>query len=418
MATLHQAYSTDPAAAGVSGARAWLAAGRRGALGLTLPALLLCSTPAVAAEDETASRLEYERNTMAVAEAAGPSVVAIRVSAEEELHEELEEDQEVLGGSGFVVDDEGRIITNFHVVSPVIGDADEDQIDIAEGAALSVSFLGSPEEAHEVRIVGANSDVDLALLELVDPNAAPSLDPIPLGDSEQVGVGQQAIAIGNPFGLHSTVTSGIVSALEREQPGLMGIEIPYIQTDAAINPGNSGGPLLNSAGEVIGINNAILAPTGTFAGIGLAVPSNLLKGTMDELLAGGLSGFAAAAAELPERPRLGLQIALRVADYPPPLRQRLDLPDEGVVVTHVAEEGPAARAGIEPPREVARINGRPFPVEMDVITAIDGESVTQPIDIQRVILDRDEGDVVTLKVWREGSEHEVDVELEVVPVEE
>ncbi len=364
----------------------------------------------------SSARLAYEQNTIEVVRAAGASVVSVRVSAAGEAGEGPSNGRRVAGGSGFVVDGSGRIITNFHVVAMAIGEASEDRVDLAPGASLSVSYLGSPEIEHPVRVVGANPDVDLALLELLEPGQAPTVAAIPLADSNRVLVGQKAIAIGNPFGLHSSVTAGIVSAVERNQPGLVGIDIPYIQTDAAINPGNSGGPLLNSAGRVVGINNTILAPAGAFAGIGLAVPSNLLREAMQELRAGGLSGLAAAAAQLPDRPRLGLQIGLRVTDYPAALREQLGLPAQGVVVTGVSEGGPADRAGIRGPEGVVLIDDQPYPVGMDVITAIDGQSVAGAIDVQRIILQREAGDVVTVTVWRDGSETELAIALEVVPL--
>ena len=376
----------------------------------TLFALPAASELPVGVED----RLAYERNTIEVVRQVARSVVAVRVTADGESAEPAE-GQRIAGGSGFVVDGEGRIITNFHVVAIAIGEATDEVVELAPGAALTVSFLGSPEAEHPVRVLGANPDVDLALLELLEPDDAPVVPPIPLADSNRVEVGQKAIAIGNPFGLHSTVTAGIISAVERQQPGLVGIDIPYIQTDAAINPGNSGGPLLNSAAEVVGINNTILAPAGAFAGIGLAVPSNLVAEAMAELRSGGLSGLAAAAAQLPDRPRLGLEISLRVADYPRTLRERLNLPPHGVVVTGVARDGPAARAGVKGPEGFVLLDDQPFPFGMDVITAVDGQPVRRAIDLQRVVLERGEGDVVTLTLWRDGSERELEIALEVVP---
>jgi serine protease Do len=383
--------------------------------GVVLVGLLLVPAAGPAADTgEAGLRLEYERNTVEVVRRVGPSVVAVHVRVGGERVEMLADVAPMVGGSGFVVDEEGHIITNFHVVMHALEDPSDPTLDLADEASLTVSYLGSPDREHAVRVLGANPDFDLALLRLVDPEEAPAPGHIPLSDSDSVQVGQKAIAIGNPFGLHSTVTAGIISAVERERPGLIGIEIPYLQTDAAINPGNSGGPLLNSAGEVIGINNAILAPGGTFAGIGLAVPVNLLRGALQELRAGGLSGFAAAAAQLPHRPRLGLEVGLRVADYPPRLRRELGLPPQGVVVTRVSEGGPADRAGVRGPERGVLFDGRPFPVGMDIIIGIDGRDVARPIDVQRVVLEHAAGDVVTLRVWRDGVEREVEVTLAVV----
>ncbi len=387
-------------------------------MGVVLSALLVATAGCAVGTDAAGSRLPDERNTIDVVRTAGPSVVSVRVSASDDDGERPSDGRRVAGGSGFVVDEAGRIITNFHVIAIAVGDASEDRVDLAPGAALSVSYLGTPEVEHPVRVVGANPDVDLALLELLYPGEAPAVAVIPLADSNRVRVGQKAIAIGNPFGLHSSVTAGIISAVERHQPGLVGIDIPYIQTDAAINPGNSGGPLLNSAGQVVGINNTILAPAGAFAGIGLAVPSNLLREAMEELRAGGLSGLAVAAAQLPGRPRLGLQIGLRVADYPRELRDELGLPAQGVVVTGVSKDGPADRAGIKGPEGAVLFDDRPYPFGMDVITAIEGQPVTRAIDVQRVVLERDAGEVVTVTIWRDGSETELEIALELVPIED
>lgn len=380
-------------------------------------ALALTVTAANAsADDLSRERLEYEQNTVDVVNAAGPSVVAVNLSLEgERVTMPMDDDETRAGGSGFVIDDEGRIITNFHVVASLLDDSDDDALELQEGASLTVSYLGSPDEEYDVRVTGANPDIDLALLTHEDPDAAPDVPPIPIGDSDQVEPGEKAIAIGNPFGLHSSVTAGIVSAVERERPGIAGIEIPYIQTDTAINPGNSGGPLLNSSAQVVGINNAILGdPTGTFAGVGLAVPVNLLADSLEELQAGGLSGFAAAAAQIPDKPRMGLEVALSVDDYPQELQQELELPDHGVVVTAVAPDGPADAAGIQGPDSAVSVSARDFPAGMDIITAINEEAVDHAVDIQRVILEHGEGDIVVLDVWREGEAREVEVELEVV----
>lgn len=376
----------------------------------------LLAAPTAFAESDHEPRLADERNTVEVADRTSGSVVAVRVSGVESGRQMMRQNEQAPSGSGFVVDEQGRIVTNFHVVAAALADVGEGEIELAEGAGISVTFAGEPDKEHGTRIVGANPDVDLALLELANPEAAPDAAPIPLGDSDQVMVGEKVIVIGNPFGLHSSVTTGVVSAVERERPGLVGLEIPYIQTDAAINPGNSGGPLLNSRGQVTGISNAVLSPIGTFAGVGLAVPVNLLRDNLEELQAGGLSGVVSDAMQLPERARLGLQTGLRVQDYPPPVRERLNMPDHGVVVTEVAEGGPAAQAGLREPQEMMAMGPFGFPVGVDIIVRAEGEPVERPIDLQQVVLEHSQGDEVSLEVWRGGETHQVDVELEVVPV--
>jgi serine protease Do len=325
-------------------------------------------------------------------------------------------------GSGFVVDDKGHIVTNFHVVAPALKEPGPDNggIDLLPEALISVSFVSEPDKQFPVRVLGANPDYDLALLEVVDREGVPEVLPLPLGDSDKVIAGEAAIAIGSPFGLHATVTSGIISAIERERPGLVGIDIPFIQTDAAINPGNSGGPLFNGRGEVIGINNAILAsPMGphAFIGVGFAVPVNLLKDHMSELLAGGLSGVAAAIATIPDRPRLGLSGAYNVDDYPDALRAELGFPGHGLVVLEVTPDGPTDKAGVIGPTRAVIFAGHPFPAGGDIITEAAGQKVQRLIDLQRVVLEHEAGDVVTLKVWRDGEEREVDVRLEVVGID-
>ncbi len=385
-------------------------------LTLLLPALVL---PAPAVAQSTDVLLTDEENTVRVVQEYGPSVVAIQITVEGvQVHPLLQPREQEGGGSGFIVDEAGRIVTNFHVVQPTLSEEAlaNGVIEMRPQASITVSFLGDPDREYPVRVRGANPDFDLALLEFEDPGAAPAVDPLRLGDSGEVLPGQKAIAIGTPFGLHSSVTTGIVSAIERERPGLVGLEIPFIQTDAAINPGNSGGPLLDSDGQVIGVNNAILAPGGRggFIGVGFAVPSNLLRESMEELVAGGLSGVAAAVAEIPDRPRLGLTAGFSVEDYPPGLRDELGLPEHGLVVTEVSMGGPADQAGIEPATEGVSLAGQLFPVGGDIITEVEGEPLRRIIELQRVILDREAGDTVELTVWRDGRERRVEVTLEVV----
>jgi serine protease Do len=354
----------------------------------------------------------------------GPSVVAVHLLLEEiDIAPGGIAEQRQGNGSGFVVNEEGHIVTNFHVVAAALQEPGPEHgaIEILPGVRISVSFVATPDRQFPVRVLGANPDYDLALLEVVDREGVPEVLPLPLGDSDKVIAGEPAIAIGSPFGLHATVTSGIISAIERERPGLVGIDIPFIQTDAAINPGNSGGPLFNGRGEVIGINNAILAsPLGphAFIGVGFAVPINLLKDHMSELLAGGLSGVAAAIATIPNRPRLGLSGAYNVDDYPEALRAELGFPEQGLVVLEVSPGGPTDKAGVIGPTRAVIFAGHPFPAGGDVITEAAGQEVRRLIDLQRVVLEHEAGDVVTLKVWRDGEEREVEVRLEVVESDE
>jgi serine protease Do len=393
--------------------------------GVFVAGLLVPGAPSKNAAHASAEAVE-PRPAIDIAELVrryGPSVVAVHLLLEDiEIAPGGIAEQRQGNGSGFVVDDKGHIVTNFHVVAPALKEPGPDNggIDLLPEAVISVSFVAEPDKQFPVRVLGANPDYDLALLEVVDREGVPEVLPLPLGDSDKVIAGEAAIAIGSPFGLHATVTSGIISAIERERPGLVGIDIPFIQTDAAINPGNSGGPLFNSRGEVIGINNAILAsPLGphAFIGVGFAVPVNLLKDNMSELLAGGLSGVAAAIATIPDRPRLGLSGAYNVDDYPDALRADLGFPEHGLVVLEVTPDGPTDKAGVIGPTRAVIFAGHPFPAGGDIITEAAGQKVQRLIDLQRVVLEHEAGDVVTLKVWRDGEEREVDVRLEVVGID-
>lgn len=382
--------------------------------------------------DETQALLEDEENTISVYDTFGNSVVAINISVRGEMVNPFEEFQDQLPpgfqlppefqqpdgenapqqqgtGSGFVVDEQGYIATNFHVIE---GALQENSLERAEGSEVTVVFPGSDEE-YPATIVGANALYDLALLQLQNPEDLPeTAQPLALADSDALRVGQKTIAIGNPFGLESTVTTGIVSATNRRTPfaSIGGINVRMVQTDAAINPGNSGGPLLNSKGEVIGINTAII-PSGNgitqergSLGIGFAMPSNILSENLDALRNGEYVG------NLLSRPRIGLNISTRDLAFDDEEVTQYNIP-EGVVVIRVAPGGPGDDAGL---REALDANNEPLPDAVDIILEVDGTRVTDPEELQALILGKGEGDIVTLKVWNNGEERDVDVTLEVV----
>ncbi len=382
--------------------------------------------------NEGEALLQDEENTISVIETFGNSVVAINISISgqavdpfADLQDQLPpgfqlppqfqqpqgEDAPIQGtGSGFVVDEQGHIATNYHVIRDAL---EENSLERVAGADVTVVFPGSDQE-FPATIVGANALYDLALLQLENPDDLPATAlPLTLANSDELRVGQKTIAIGNPFGLESTVTTGIVSATNRTPfDSIGGILVPMVQTDASINPGNSGGPLLNSRGEVIGINTAIIPAIGLTGergslGIGFAMPSNVLSENLDDMREGAFVG------ELLSRPRIGVSIA--AVDTPGLFNDSapdLQLPDEGIVVTGVAPDGPGEKAGLASP-EVGT-DRTVSPAEVDIILEVDGTPVSDPSELQRLILGKGEGDIVTLKVWNNGEERDVEVTLEVV----
>ncbi len=261
-------------------------------------------------------------------------------------------------GSGFLIDDEGHIITNDHVVE----DADQFRVRFGED--------GAPIEAE---LLGADPSVDLALLK-VDPDDVEELQPLELGASENLRPGDPAIAIGSPFGLSGTVTSGIVSALGRTIQAPNGFSISgAIQTDAAINPGNSGGPLLDEQGRVIGVNSQIRTDGGNAnSGVGFAVPVDEIKRSLPALERG----------EDPKRAFLGVSSGLA--------------PDGGAQVGAVVTDGPAAKAGVR---------------EGDVVVEINDQPVRDPDDISAVVNSRRPGDDVRIVVERSGERRTLTVTL-------
>jgi S1-C subfamily serine protease len=291
----------------------------------------------------------------------------------------------VASGSGVVLDDEGHVLTNNHVV---------------EGSEeISVSFE-SEGQMYPAEVVGTEPNKDLALLKVDAP--ASTLHPLKLGDSSKMEVGDPVVAIGNPFDLQRTVTSGIVSALQREIQAPDGVTIDnVIQTDAAINPGNSGGPLINSAGEVIGINSQI--ETGGEGsegnvGIGFAIPINTAKEEIAQLESGTAD----------EHGYLGIS----GASITPELARAFNLPvEEGVLVQQVEEGGPAAAAGIQGATTAATVEGGEFGLGGDIITAVNGESIASTEDLIEKISDAHAGESVELTVIRGEKTASVSVQL-------
>ena len=379
--------------------------------------------------DEARALLANERNTIDVIERMADSVVAVSVSVrgesmspyaglpDDEVPDDYRRFREFFGeespvqqssGSGFLIeyDDEPFLVTNFHVVEAALEPGSSDYRD---GAEISVTFPDEAETTVLVDVVGVNPSFDLALLQVAAAATLPAVAPLSIADSDTLAVGQKTIAIGNPFGLASTVTSGIVSALGRFVPTIGEVPVPMIQTDAAINPGNSGGPLLNSAGRLIGINTALINPQGrSFAGLGFAVPSNLLVESLSNLETGGVTDISST------RPRLG--ISAQALDLVPfALREQLGLPDSGVAVIDVQPGSVADKAGLRGSGEtIALEDGFEVPVPGDIIVSIDGRSVDSVEDItERVTYGSEAGEELDFRVVRAGIEIDVRVRLEV-----
>ena len=344
------------------------------------------TSSASAAVDETVAETSTnefgptsdEQNTIAIAERFSPSTAALAVMVGGQMMlpggvpPEADFDPMPLldipvmssSGSGFVIDIDGTafLVTNFHVVETTL---DPGTTDMLPSASIMATF---PEHSEDVplSVVGVNPSFDLALLAQVDPeNPIPDVLPLPIADSDEVVKGQKTIAIGNPFGLGATVTTGVVSSVGRFIQSIGAVAVPMIQTDAAINPGNSGGALINSSGEVIGVNTAIFNPEArAFAGIGFSVPSNLLREALANLELGGVSMFS------DTRPIFGAQLGT-LALLPPEVRNELDLPDTGVAVLNVMPGGPAESAGLRVPTLI-EVFGFRVPENPDIIIAIDG----------------------------------------------
>ena len=272
-------------------------------------------------------------------------------------------------GSGFVLDKAGHILTNFHVV---------------EGANRGIEVLLSNKSRYQAKVVGQDKVHDLALLQI----NAPNLQPVTLADSSELAVGQKVYAIGNPFGLTGTMTTGIISAI-RPIRNADGAPIEdAIQTDAAINPGNSGGPLLNSRGEVIGINTMI-ASNGAdqSSGIGFAIPINTAKAVLADLTRYGRV----------RRPSLGI-VSYAIG---PDLASQMGLSaDSGVLIQRVLPGGAAERAGLHGGNQQAYVGNTPIMLGGDLIVAIDGQQVTDPQDISALMDKHQAGDIVSITVYR------------------
>ena len=311
------------------------------------------------------------------------------------------EDNPFLGltlGSGFIYDNSGHIITNFHVIA---GSNPDD---------ISITFIDGT--VYRARVIGTDQYSDLAVLHVEDDVPADKLIPLPLANSSALQVGQEVVAIGNPFGLSGSMTEGIVSGLNRLIPVYQdpfsdvaaapapAFSIPdVIQTDAAINPGNSGGPLLDMQGEVVGINSAIFSTTGGFAGVGFAVPSNTIAKIAPILIERGTF----------QHPWLGVS----GIDMTPEIAEAIGLGEpRGFLIIEATPGGPADTAGVQGGNTPVQLAGREIPLGGDVVLAIDNRDVRKIDDVLGYLQQATQvGETITLTVWRDGQIIDVGVTL-------
>lgn len=322
-----------------------------------------------------------EQNSIEVYKSLSPGVAFIRTSTEVQNFYGEEMETERGNGSGSVIDAQGHILTNYHVV---------------EGSTkLTVSFGG--EKTYQAKVVGGDPDTDLAVIK-IEPGTD-KLTVVPMGDSEQLVVGQKVLAIGNPFGLDRTLTTGVISGLQRPIRARNNRPIEgAIQTDASINPGNSGGPLLDKFGRMIGINSQILSPGGGSVGVGFAVPVNIAKRVIPQLIQFG---------EV-RRPKLGA--TLRNVEQLAGQGTRMPV-EKGLLIIGVARGGSAASAGL---RGLSQ-NASGDVVLGDIITAIDGTPVLDSDDLYKLLDKKQIGDTIQVEIIRDNKTQTVPVKLVPLP---
>ena len=301
-----------------------------------------------------------------------PSVVAISVTTA----------QGGGNGSGFVIDRDGHIVTNAHVVD----EAEEIVVEFLDGAIV------------RAELIGLDLSSDIAVINVAMPEGA--LKPIPFADSDRLVVGQTVLAIGSPFSQGWTLTSGIISAVERTIQGLTEFSIGgVIQTDASINPGNSGGPLINLDGEVIGVNSQIISAARSSSGVGFAIPSNLTRRVAEALIGAGEMSYSYIGIS-------GFDVNLNAIES-------LNLPNDfrGVVVREVVDEGPASESGLVEITRMLDLNDKLVGLSADIITAIDGEAIRGMNDLITYLARHTRPEqVVTLSVLRDG-ERQIEIPI-------
>lgn len=348
---------------------------------------ILAVVPAATMQETLQAELAQSGVFTDVYNRVSPSVVAINVTAHRSDMQGFGPDGNVHGsGSGFVIDSEGHIVTNNHVV---------------EGATrIEINFFDGT-LAH-AEVVGLDPDSDLAVLDVDLP--AEKLYPITWGNSDELVIGEPVLAIGSPFGQRWTLTSGIISAVDRAIQGLTNFSIGgVIQTDTSINPGNSGGPLLDLEGRVIGVNSQIMSESGSNSGVGFAIPSNLTQKVSQSLINDGFVSYS--------------YLGIGGGDVTLSLIDSLELTNDtrGVVVADVSPGSPAARAGLQTPGEFMDVDGEQVPTSVDIITAINGQTLNGINGlISYLAKNTAPGDEITLSVLRNGTE-QLDLTAQLTP---
>ncbi|MFN3153495.1 S1C family serine protease [Bremerella sp.] len=326
-----------------------------------------------------------EKSTIELFENSANSVVFITTSQQVRMYGSAKISEMATGqGSGFVWDEEGHIVTNYHVVKSIANGSGTARVTFADAST------------YVATIVGSSPEHDLAVLQVTNFQGE-AFQPIQVGESANLQVGQKVFAIGNPFGFDHTLTTGVISGLGRSIEAEDGRQIDdLIQTDAAINPGNSGGPLLDSSGRLIGVNSAIYSPSGAYAGIGFAIPVDTVNSVVTELIRHGQI----------KRPYLGVRVA------PPTINARLGI--EGALVAEIVPGSPAEKAGFQP----TIISSAQQVVLGDLIIQIDDKPIKNFGDIVQQLFDHKVGDTLRVKVVRGLlTEKQREVELDVVLTE-
>jgi putative serine protease PepD len=320
----------------------------------------------------TYSITEDEKNNIAVYEKAADGVVNVTSTAVQ-MDFFFNPFPTQGAGSGSIIDTKGHVLTNHHVVA----NAQKLEVTLADGSKWPA------------KLVGSDPDNDLAVIKIEVPRE--KLKVIPMGDSKNLRIGQKVLAIGNPFGFERTLTTGVISSLGRTIRSEVGTLIEdVVQTDAAINPGNSGGPLLNSAGEIIGINSAIISPSGGNVGIGFAIPVNTAKRVVPELIAKGYVTY----------PWIGATIQSLIPEVAKYLKLKIE---RGAMIADVVKGGPADKAGLKGGDQRVQVGNIIMMAGGDIVVKADEHEVKTNDELIRYILEKKPGDTILLKVHRKGN---------------